>query len=69
MLLARIHPKWCHKPGNVQAALTEASTTAEELLPQGKGKITIHTSEIGSSSRLEADIWSDIWSDYSPAYQ
>ena len=42
MPLARAYPKWCHKPGSMQASPTAASTTPKGLLPQGEGKITTH---------------------------
>ena len=44
MPMSGVHPKWCNKPGSIQATPTGASTTPKWLLPWGKSKITTHTS-------------------------
>ena len=50
MLLARSHPKWCHKSDSVQVAPTGARTTPKWLLPQREGKVTTHTSQTAAQA-------------------
>ena len=52
---AGVYPKWCHKPGSVQAASTRVSAT-----PEWRGEDShTHQPNCSSSIGLGEDMWSD----------